>query len=191
RITSSTQFRPRRHGRNGIMQTARSTAAGSRSRRRLPSSLSTECSFRRSCGANDSQVSSICCAMPSIRSDSSTRSKGHKAKDGARVPYGSRVHLNLHVRATSARAIAEAPVQGLPSRQEETLIEVHTLTDGGQTSLDVAHRIASFLAPARETLELALYVVRVDDDSEKIVEDALVAAHNRGVHVRLLYNLDE
>ena len=122
--------------------------------------------------------------MPSIRSDSSTRSKGHKAKDGARVPYGSRVHLNLHVRATSARAIAEAPVQGLPSRQEETLIEVHTLTDGGQTSLDVAHRIASFLAPARETLELALYDVRLDDDTEKIVEDALVAAHERGVHVR-------
>src|SRR5947208_39559 len=70
-------------------------------------------------------------------------------------------------------------------------IEVHTLTDGGQASVDVARKIAEFLEPARETLELALYDVRLDDDTEKIVEDALVAAHERGVHVRLIYNLDE
>ena len=73
----------------------------------------------------------------------------------------------------------------------QDLIQVHTLTDGGQASVDVARKIAAFLEPARETLELALYDVRLDDDTEKIVQDALVAAHERGVHVRLIYNLDK
>jgi phosphatidylserine/phosphatidylglycerophosphate/cardiolipin synthase-like enzyme len=65
------------------------------------------------------------------------------------------------------------------------------LTDGGQKSVDVARKIAAFLEPARETLEIALYDVRLDDDTEQIVEHALVSAHERGVHVRLIYNLDE
>jgi phosphatidylserine/phosphatidylglycerophosphate/cardiolipin synthase-like enzyme len=73
----------------------------------------------------------------------------------------------------------------------KALIQVDTLTDGGQASADVARKIAAFLEPARETLELALYDVRLDDDTEKIVEGALIAAHERGVHVRLVYNLDE
>jgi phosphatidylserine/phosphatidylglycerophosphate/cardiolipin synthase-like enzyme len=71
------------------------------------------------------------------------------------------------------------------------LIQVHTLTDRGQKSVDVARKIAEFLEPARETLEIALYDVRLDDDTEQIVHEALVSAHDRGVHVRLVYNLDE
>jgi phosphatidylserine/phosphatidylglycerophosphate/cardiolipin synthase-like enzyme len=82
-------------------------------------------------------------------------------------------------------------MDGIAIDKQEGLIQVATLTDGGQKSVDVARRIAAFLEPARETLELALYDVRLDDDTEKIVEDALVRAHDRGVHVRLLYNLDE
>ena len=70
------------------------------------------------------------------------------------------------------------------------MIEVHTLTDGGQSSMDIARRVADFVAPARETLELALYDVRLHDDTADVVRDALVGAHERGVHVRLLYNLD-
>ncbi len=42
-----------------------------------------------------------------------------------------------------------------------TTIEVRTLTDGGQTAEEVAGWIADFLAPARESLDLALYDVRV------------------------------
>jgi phosphatidylserine/phosphatidylglycerophosphate/cardiolipin synthase-like enzyme len=70
------------------------------------------------------------------------------------------------------------------------LITVHTLTDGGQTALDVAHMIADFVAPAEGTLELALYDVRLHDETADVVRDTLVGAHDRGVHVRLLYNLD-
>ena len=71
------------------------------------------------------------------------------------------------------------------------LIHVHTLTDGGQTSLDVARKIAAFVDGARETLELALYDIRLHDETGDIVRGALVGAHERGVHVRLVYNVDE
>jgi phosphatidylserine/phosphatidylglycerophosphate/cardiolipin synthase-like enzyme len=70
------------------------------------------------------------------------------------------------------------------------VIDVRTLTDGGQTSLEIARMIAAFVAPAQTTLELALYDVRLHDDTADVVRDALVGAHERGVHVRLLYNLD-
>jgi phosphatidylserine/phosphatidylglycerophosphate/cardiolipin synthase-like enzyme len=50
--------------------------------------------------------------------------------------------------------------------------------------------IAAFVEPVRETLELALYDLRLHEDTAEIVKSALVGAHERGVHVRLLYNLD-
>jgi phosphatidylserine/phosphatidylglycerophosphate/cardiolipin synthase-like enzyme len=71
------------------------------------------------------------------------------------------------------------------------LIDVHTLTDGGQTALDIARKIAAFVDGAKETLELALYDVRLQDETGDIVRSALVGAHERGVHVRLVYNVDE
>jgi len=70
------------------------------------------------------------------------------------------------------------------------VIDLHTLTDGGQSALDIARKLAAFLEPAGKTLELALYDVRLEDDTAAIVRDALVGAHERGVHVRLVYNLD-
>jgi phosphatidylserine/phosphatidylglycerophosphate/cardiolipin synthase-like enzyme len=71
------------------------------------------------------------------------------------------------------------------------VIDVRTLTDGGQKSLEIARLIADFVAPVRETLELALYDVRLHDHTADVVRDALVGAHERGVHVRLIYNLDK
>jgi phosphatidylserine/phosphatidylglycerophosphate/cardiolipin synthase-like enzyme len=68
---------------------------------------------------------------------------------------------------------------------------VHTLTDGGQTAVDVAHRIAGFVDGAKQTLELALYDLRLHDETADIVKASLVGAHERGVNVRLIYNLDE
>lgn len=70
------------------------------------------------------------------------------------------------------------------------MIQVHTLTDGGQQAIDVARMIADFCASARETLELALYDVRLHDDTGDVVKAALVGAHERGVNVRLVYNLE-
>ena len=76
------------------------------------------------------------------------------------------------------------------SREAEALIQVHTLTDGGQTPLDVARLVAAFTEPAKKTLELALYDLRLQDDTAEIVKRSLVGAHERGVHVRLIYNLE-
>jgi phosphatidylserine/phosphatidylglycerophosphate/cardiolipin synthase-like enzyme len=69
-------------------------------------------------------------------------------------------------------------------------IEVLTLTDGGQKAEEIAERVASFLRPARTSLELALYDVRLPDPVGSIVADELRAASGRGVQVRLLYNED-
>src|SRR5436305_3382062 len=70
------------------------------------------------------------------------------------------------------------------------LIDVHTLTDGGQASLDVARVIGAFVSQAQTSLELALYDVRLHGETADVVQGALVGAHERGVNVRLLYNVE-
>jgi phosphatidylserine/phosphatidylglycerophosphate/cardiolipin synthase-like enzyme len=69
-------------------------------------------------------------------------------------------------------------------------IELTLLEDGGQTAAEVAERIVGFLAPARRSLELALYDVRLPGPVGDRVRDTLVAAHERGVEVRLAYNVN-
>jgi phosphatidylserine/phosphatidylglycerophosphate/cardiolipin synthase-like enzyme len=70
------------------------------------------------------------------------------------------------------------------------MIEVRTLSDGGQTALDMARYVASFLDGARTSLDLALYDVRLDGAEASPVDEALRAARARGVAVRILYNVD-
>ena len=70
------------------------------------------------------------------------------------------------------------------------MIDVHTLSPGGQTALEMAQRVAGFLAAARNTLELALYDVRLPGEPGDVVADALREAAERGVEVRLVYNLE-
>lgn len=66
-------------------------------------------------------------------------------------------------------------------------LAVRTLTDGGQTAEDIAADLCGFLGSAHTSLDLALYDVRLPG----AVAGALRAALDRGVAVRLLYNLDE
>jgi phosphatidylserine/phosphatidylglycerophosphate/cardiolipin synthase-like enzyme len=68
-------------------------------------------------------------------------------------------------------------------------IALETLTDGGQRPADVARGIAAFLAQARTSLNIALYDVRFETDAGALVLAALLAAVQRGVEVRLLYNV--
>jgi len=68
-------------------------------------------------------------------------------------------------------------------------IGLRTLTDGGQRPADVARDIAGFLAAARTSLDLALYDVRFETDAGALVLASLLAAVQRGVAVRLLYNV--
>jgi phosphatidylserine/phosphatidylglycerophosphate/cardiolipin synthase-like enzyme len=69
-------------------------------------------------------------------------------------------------------------------------ITISTLTDGGQTALDVATAIATFLDGAQRTLDLAQYDFDLKPATAAIVGGAIQRAAGRGVHVRLAYNVD-
>ena len=70
------------------------------------------------------------------------------------------------------------------------MIELRFYRDGGQSALDVAHQVAEFLGTAKTSLELALYDIRLHDDAAEVVTGALLGAQERGVAVRLVYNVD-
>jgi phosphatidylserine/phosphatidylglycerophosphate/cardiolipin synthase-like enzyme len=68
-------------------------------------------------------------------------------------------------------------------------IELTTLSDGGQSALGVAGEVAEFLNDARRSLDLALYDVRFETAAGGLVLAALLAATQRGIAVRLLYDV--
>ena len=69
-------------------------------------------------------------------------------------------------------------------------IEVRTLTDGGQSALEIAEWAAEFLAGAQKSLDLALYDFDLEQTTAKLVASALLAAKARGVQIRLAFNVD-
>jgi phosphatidylserine/phosphatidylglycerophosphate/cardiolipin synthase-like enzyme len=69
-------------------------------------------------------------------------------------------------------------------------VTIRTLTDGGQSAADVAQQIAGFLDGARHSLELAQYDFDLGPETAAIVGGAIRRAHDRGVRVRLVYNVD-
>ncbi len=71
------------------------------------------------------------------------------------------------------------------------MLDVRTHTDGGQTAEAVAGLVVAWIAAARETLDLALYDVRLPGDVGDRVADAIRAAAARGVRVRIAYNQDD
>ena len=70
------------------------------------------------------------------------------------------------------------------------MIRLRTLTDGGQEPIEIAHELAAFLSQARQSLDLALYDVRLPGEVGDTVRNALEEAAGRGVEVRLAYNVD-
>jgi phosphatidylserine/phosphatidylglycerophosphate/cardiolipin synthase-like enzyme len=68
-------------------------------------------------------------------------------------------------------------------------IELVTLTDGGQRPSDIARGIAAFLSGARLSLDIAMYDIRTATDAGALVIASLLAAAQRGVAVRLLYDV--
>ncbi len=63
------------------------------------------------------------------------------------------------------------------------------MTDGGQTALSISRDLADFLRGASRSLDLALYDIRVDGAEERPILEALLDAHERGVAVRVAYNV--
>ena len=68
-------------------------------------------------------------------------------------------------------------------------IELAMLRDGGQRPAEVARRLADFLAKAEKSLDLAVYDVRFETDAGGLVLASLLSAVQRGIQVRLLYNV--
>ena len=69
------------------------------------------------------------------------------------------------------------------------MIEALPLHPGGDP-MEMARRIAAFLGEARESLDLALYDVRLPGEPGDVVAGALRDATERGVRVRIAYNAD-
>jgi phosphatidylserine/phosphatidylglycerophosphate/cardiolipin synthase-like enzyme len=56
--------------------------------------------------------------------------------------------------------------------------------------MEMAQRVAAFLGEARESLDMALYDIRLPDEPGDVVANALRAANERGVRVRIAYNAE-
>ena len=70
------------------------------------------------------------------------------------------------------------------------MIDLRLYRDGGQSAVDVANQVAEFFDAAQRSLELALYDIRLHDEAAEIFKRALLGAQDRGVAVRLVYNVD-
>ncbi|MGA9762520.1 MAG: phospholipase D-like domain-containing protein [Gaiellaceae bacterium] len=70
------------------------------------------------------------------------------------------------------------------------MIDITELRDGGQDAESIAAKIASFLSPAKRSLELALYDVHLESEHAAPIHAALAEALARKVRVRLVYNVD-
>jgi phosphatidylserine/phosphatidylglycerophosphate/cardiolipin synthase-like enzyme len=105
---------------------------------------------------------------------------------------GSRAACDSNVSFGSG---AQLPVRGFIAEPHLTEprghqpIELTTLTDGGQRPADIARDIGAFLFRAQRSLDIALYDVRFETDAGGLVLASLLAAVQRGVAVRLLYNV--
>jgi phosphatidylserine/phosphatidylglycerophosphate/cardiolipin synthase-like enzyme len=68
------------------------------------------------------------------------------------------------------------------------MIEVRTLTDGGQRADEVARGLAEFLGQARRSLDIAIYDIALAPQTATPVVDAVRSAVARGVAIRLVYD---
>ena len=69
-------------------------------------------------------------------------------------------------------------------------VEVRTLTDGGQPAADTANALAAYIDKAEKSIEVAIYDLNLPPDLHGLVCGALTTASERGVAVRLAYNVD-
>jgi phosphatidylserine/phosphatidylglycerophosphate/cardiolipin synthase-like enzyme len=69
------------------------------------------------------------------------------------------------------------------------VIDVRTLTDGGQESVEIAREVEAFVGESKRTLDLAQYDFHLADDTAEIVVGAITDAAKRGVDVRMIYDV--
>src|SRR2546430_16938564 len=66
-------------------------------------------------------------------------------------------------------------------------VTIRTLTDGGQTAVEVAAEVAAFLYEAKRTLDLAQYDFELGTETAAIVAAAGGRAPDPGGRIRLAY----
>ncbi len=69
------------------------------------------------------------------------------------------------------------------------MVELRTLTDGGQDANEVAAEVADFLGRAERSLDLAHYDFNPLGEPAEIIGGAIREAHGRGVAVRIMYDV--
>jgi len=69
-------------------------------------------------------------------------------------------------------------------------LELSFLEDGKQPAERTAGELASFIGAAQQTLEIAIYDLKLAGAPADMVRDAIRGAAARGVAVRLIYNVD-
>jgi phosphatidylserine/phosphatidylglycerophosphate/cardiolipin synthase-like enzyme len=74
--------------------------------------------------------------------------------------------------------------------KDPRVLEVRTLTDGGQTPLEIAEQVAEFIRGATRSLDFAHYDFHLGAETASVVGGAIKEVAARGVAVRFLYNLD-
>jgi phosphatidylserine/phosphatidylglycerophosphate/cardiolipin synthase-like enzyme len=70
------------------------------------------------------------------------------------------------------------------------VLDIRTLEEGAQTPEAIGEKLSAWIGEAQESLDLALYDVRLPGPVGDGVADALRAAMGRGVRVRLMFNDD-
>jgi hypothetical protein len=95
--------------------------------------------------------------------------------------------------ARVARGVSggQARPQSGDARGQGLLIELRTLTDGGQTADEIVQLLAAWVSAAQRTLDIAIYDIRLPDPVGPVLLGALTEAARRGVTVRLAYNYEE
>jgi phosphatidylserine/phosphatidylglycerophosphate/cardiolipin synthase-like enzyme len=70
------------------------------------------------------------------------------------------------------------------------MIEVHTLSDGGQDPAQVSAWLVDFVDSAKTSLDIAIYDIALSESVAPPLVEAFGRALARGVKVRLVYNVD-
>src|SRR5688500_18282593 len=134
------------------------------------------------------QRSSIACSSPPQLTTAISRSS-HSTRRIA--PGGSswvgQMSISSAISPTAVVGLESLAV-GVPSA---AVVDVRTHTDGGQTAEAVAERVVAWLGVARQSLDLALYDVRLPGAVGDRVAAAITDAARRGVRVRIAFNQDE
>lgn len=159
------------------------TTFQSRTSSATPSSSSTRCTIVAVASAGPAPVSwrSDVNGMPETRVPRYPGAARRGRREALAPERGARAG------AVEVRGLAD-PGSGEPSMSER--IEIHTLTDGGQRQGEVAELVASFLDAAAHSLDVAHYDFALGAENARIVGDAIRRAHDRGVRIRFVYNVD-